>query len=531
MTRTTASSSPVGVWSLGFRVCYALALVAGLAAASNLVQLEVSPSVRAAVVAEALPVYKDLCTSLILPLSSDRLAALNARGWQVQVLDPDLSPGEYFIIYKAGPGAGSTPGRLLREDDRLRLVRLPELDARAAKAAGFPIVRLPLEPNPLPAPLAPLSLSPYAADTTVARIVSLISQDSLARTIRDLEDFGTRYSYRLKCESAAFYLRARLTDLGYSVRLDTYYLTSPTTRAFNVEATLAGQVQPESMVVACAHFDSYNDANQNNAPGADDNATGTAAVLELARVLKQAQFRWSVKLLCFSGEEQWMKGSYHWVDSTAVPQSLKIVGTYNLDMFGYAAYDTNLVFVNTNTASRPLANLGDSTNNWYSIGLRVLNYLDEDIYGDNTPFWDAGFRSVFALEDSEWGIWNGSNPNYHTPGDTFGNLTMSLVTRTTKMTAACLATLAGPYNPVGVAEGRKPQAPSPKPQASVIRGVLFVREARGEKREARSELLDIGGRRVLALKPGANDVRLLAPGVYVVRSEADAVTRRVVKVQ
>jgi hypothetical protein len=509
----------------------ALLALSAIAVGSNLVRLDVDATRRAAAIAEALPVYKDLGTSLILPLSPDRLAALNARGWQLQVLDPKLSPGEYFIIHKAGPGVDLSPGRLLWENDRLRLVRLPELEARAAKAAGFPIVQLPLVPHPLPAPLAPLPLSPYSADTTIARIVSLVSRDSLARTIHDLQDFGTRYSYRLKCESAAFYLRARLADLGYSARLDTYYLTSPNTRAFNVEATWTGQVQPESMVVACAHFDSYNDANQNDAPGADDNATGTAAVIELARVLKQAQFRWSVKFLCFSGEEQWMKGSYHWVDSTAAPQSLKIAGVYNLDMFGYAAYDTNLVFVNTNTASRPLANLGDSTNNWYGIGLRVLNYLDEDIYGDNTPFWDRGFRSVFALEDSEWGIWNGSNPYYHSAGDTFGNLTMSLVTRTAKMTAACLATLAGPYNPVGVEETMTAEVRTTN-AAAIVRGVLFMDgDCPRTGTVPKAVLLDIGGRKVLDLKSGVNDVRRLAPGVYFVRSEPDAAFRRVVKIR
>jgi hypothetical protein len=494
-----------------------------MATASNLVRLEVSPSVRAAVIAEALPVYKDLGTSLILPLSPDLLAVLNARGWQMQVLDPDLSPGEYFIIYKAGPGAGSSPGRLLWENDRLRLVRLPELDARAAKAAGFPIIQLPLEPHRLPAPLAPCPPSPDSADTTIARVVSLISQDSLARTIQDLQDFVTRYSYNLKCESAAFYLRARLTDLGFSVRLDTYYLTSPTTRAFNVEATLDGMVAPESSVIVCTHFDSYNDANQNDAPGADDNATGTAAVIELARVLKQAQFRWSVKFLCFSGEEQWMKGSYHWVDSTAVPQSLKIVGVYNMDMFGYAAYDTDLVFVNTNTPSRPLANLCDSTNNWYAIGLRVLNYLDEDIYGDNTPFWEAGFRSVFALEDSEYGIWNGSNPYYHSAGDTFGNLTMSLVTRTTMMTAACLATLAGPYNPVGVAE-RPGSIPWRATPPTVFAHALDLPD------HGRVALLDASGR-IVETGAGPRVGGQLRPGVYFVRSEDDAAFRRVVKVR
>lgn len=513
------------------RIAALLLLVFGLISASYLVRLDINQAERDAAIAEALPVYKNLGTSLILPLSENQLVSLSARGWAVEVLDTDLSPGDYFIIYKAGVGTSSVPGRILWENDRLRIVRLPELDARALKAAGFPITQLRLVPCPLPSPPAPLPLSPYAADTTIARIVSLVSQDSLARTIQDLEDFGTRYSYNLKCESAAFYLRTRLANLGYSVRLDTYYLTQPTTRAFNVEATLEGLAAPESIVVACGHFDSYNGNNQNDAPGADDNATGTAAVLELARVLKQAQFRWSVKFLCFSGEEQWMKGSYHWVDSTAVPENLKIAGAYNLDMFGYAAYDTDLVFVNTNTASRPLANLCDSTNGWYSIGLRVMNYLDEDIYGDNTPFWEAGYLSVFALEDSEYGIWNGSNPNYHTAGDTFGNLTMSLVTRTTRMTAACIATLAGPYYSVGVAASHEPQVSTPKPQATVIRGVLLMPGDRGPGTEDRAALLDVAGREVMRVKPGPNDVNGLAPGVYFVRRDGAAVSRRVLKVR
>jgi hypothetical protein len=59
---------------------------------------------------------------------------------------------------------------------------------------------------------------------------------------------------------------------------------------------------------------------------------------------------------------------------------------------------------------------------------------------------------------------------------------------------------------------------------TVVRGVLFMIEARGEKREARSELLDISGRRVLDLKSGANDVSRLAPGVYFVL-EPSAVSR------
>jgi hypothetical protein len=73
----------------------------------------------------------------------------------------------------------------------------------------------------------------------------------------------------------------------------------------------------------------------------------------------------------------------------------------------------------------------------------------------------------------------------------------------------------------GIEESPGPQATSHKLEPTIIRGVLFLSEARSERREARSELLDISGRKVLDLVPGANDVRAQVPGVYFVR-EAQA---------
>jgi hypothetical protein len=82
---------------------------------------------------------------------------------------------------------------------------------------------------------------------------------------------------------------------------------------------------------------------------------------------------------------------------------------------------------------------------------------------------------------------------------------------------------------VGVAEGRQPTAYRSPPGATIVRGVLFLPEARGEKRDARGKLLDIGGRRVMDLRPGANDVSGLSPGVYFVR-QASGVGREASKV-
>lgn len=76
--------------------------------------------------------------------------------------------------------------------------------------------------------------------------------------------------------------------------------------------------------------------------------------------------------------------------------------------------------------------------------------------------------------------------------------------------------------PLAMEENPKPQPASFNPGATIVRGVLMLPEARGERREARGGLLDVAGRKVIALKPGPNDVRALAPGVYFVREGPQA---------
>jgi hypothetical protein len=97
-------------------------------------------------------------------------------------------------------------------------------------------------------------------------------------------------------------------------------------------------------------------------------------------------------------------------------------------------------------------------------------------------------------------------------------------TRTYHVTAVIKAGVEGPasttvqLNPMNVDEGRQPTAYSSQPIPTVVRGVLWLPEARGEKREARSDLMDISGRAVMSLQSGPNDVSGLAPGVYFVRA-------------
>lgn len=75
----------------------------------------------------------------------------------------------------------------------------------------------------------------------------------------------------------------------------------------------------------------------------------------------------------------------------------------------------------------------------------------------------------------------------------------------------------------GIEESFKPQAGAAKPTATVVRGVLRLPVS---PLTIRTSLFDMTGRQVMALHPGANDVSRLSPGVYFVRSEPSAVSRK-----
>lgn len=418
---------------------------------------------------------------------------------------------ERWLVGRLGPGLVSAPGNVVSADDRYYLVEMTEAEADAAKASGFRLKRAVQ-----PAPMVEAGVFGWQPDTIVAGLVSRVSLDSLAKDIRRLQNFVTRYTTRDSCDSCAAWLFRRFAAAGFAVEYDTYRYQG--NLSFNVIATLPGHVVPESIVVICAHFDSYTDTPA-NAPGADDNATGTAILLEAARLFRDIRFRWTVILAAFSGEEQWMKGSYHWVDSVVVPRQMKLGAVYNVDMVGYTAYESTYHVVNYNSPSAPLAMLCDSVNRWFSIGLNhLLPYYDPDCAGDNTPFWERGFKAVFALEDSEWGIWRGSNPYYHTTGDTFGTLRMGQVRRVCQMALAAAATVAEPVEWVGIeqepriiCESRTLLAVSPNPFV----GYTIVP---GREQE-HFTLLDVSGRTV-ATHPGGKVGQALPAGVYYLLPES-----------
>lgn len=501
-------------------------LLAGVARANQLVLVKLTPEQRIEAAQINLLVYHNFQDALLVELNDELMQTLEDKNWQFEIIDSELSPGEYYLAFKAGKGRYSTPGMVLLDYPRYSLVRMPETDAMTAKATGYEMKRLTPHPIQNTEIVEPFSIP--ERDTLVQQMVEAVSLDSLIQTERHLQDYQTRYTYTRKCDTTAWYLHDSFQALGLSTEYDVYLAGASRDTSYNVIATLSGQVQPESIVIVCGHFDSYSDVPYTLAPGADDNGTGTAAVLEASRILSQYQFRWTIMFIGFSGEEQWMLGSYHWVDSVAVPQQLKIAGVYNMDMFAYTAYDSNLMYVIRNLQSTPLAILAESVSVQYNIGLELVNYWDEDCAGDNLPFWEQGIKSVFVLEDSEWGIWNGSNPFYHTTHDTIGNLRLGQLLRGTQLAVGCLAAMAGP---IGInATSEKSFFNNSPPNLSIFPNP-FAKYAIIPKHENESFLIyDITGK--LLGKSLGNRIGLgLAPGVYFLRAiQGNSSPVRIVKI-
>ena len=150
--------------------------------------------------------------------------------------------------------------------------------------------------------------------------------------MQTLQDFGTRHSEYTGGELASYWIRDQFLSYGY---------TDVTLHSFNswndnVVCVKPGAAQPERHVVIGAHYDSLNNSNPANSPGADDNATGTACVLAVAELLADFDFEYTLVFITFSGEEQGLYGSEAWA-SDAADAGMDIVGMINMDMLGYLA--------------------------------------------------------------------------------------------------------------------------------------------------------------------------------------------------
>ena len=217
-------------------------------------------------------------------------------------------------------------------------------------------------------------------------------------------------------QEAALYLYDQFDSMGLSVNVQGAYN--------NIVAELTGTTTPENIYIVGAHYDTYGAGER---PGGDDNASGTAGVLELADTFSQYTFGSTIRFIGFNAEEDWMLGSSDYVNNSVLANNENIIGMINLDMILRPQWDDDPcepadLDVTTNNSAEGLA--------WANIFIQAAgDYVPSliiDSGGINTnnwtasdqgPFISAGFPAFMASENIAAEIWGGSNAYYHSAED------------------------------------------------------------------------------------------------------------------
>ena len=289
--------------------------------------------------------------------------------------------------------------------------------------------------------------SPLITDEVIDEIVGQISQTEYTANIQRLQDFVTRYSSTDSCRAAENWAIGRFAQLGLDTELFPYSHSGQTWN--DAVGRQVGLVYPDSIYIIIAHIDAISENPEVSAPGAEDNGSGSACVLEAARVLSQYDFNCTIEYILVTGEEQGLYGSEAYAEYCFTNQR-HIGGVLNFDMIAYTGglgWDINIFYDETFPQETALANLLASLTDEYTDAFPVLVGSVGPEYGsDHYYFSFYGFPAPFGIDAQLWSApdWY---PWYHTTSDVITNLDLDYATDVTKGAAAAIATIAGLWSP------------------------------------------------------------------------------------
>ncbi|MEJ2105015.1 MAG: M20/M25/M40 family metallo-hydrolase [Ignavibacteriaceae bacterium] len=270
-------------------------------------------------------------------------------------------------------------------------------------------------------------------DSLITQITSSVNPENVRYFIQSLQDFQTRFLLANTRDAVAAWIKDQFLQMGFTdVVIDSFDYAG--TWQKNVIATLPGIYEPEVYNVVGGHHDSYSSGNPMIfAPGADDNASGTAAVLEIARVIKANNYQpeSTIKFITFAAEEYGLFGSYDYA-LKAYTSNMNIKIMINHDMISHTYYPANQSKVDINRYSgfEYLRDLAFYCIQNYSLLVPVNGGVNSS-GSDSYSFWERGFPAVYFEE-------NDFSPFYHSPADTIGNYNMEYCSEVIKSSCATL---------------------------------------------------------------------------------------------
>jgi Zn-dependent M28 family amino/carboxypeptidase len=283
-------------------------------------------------------------------------------------------------------------------------------------------------------------------------ILEQVNSTKLKEDVDTLSSFHTRHTKSNHIENVANWLKSEFENICEGKVFFHNYTQSDQNQTYhlkNIICSKQGLVssQYNNTIIIGAHYDSRA-KNINNtdarAPGADDNASGVSALLELSRILSQLNLKYNLQFVLFSGEEQGLWGSSSYVKYIDKNNRTKTIDLYiNFDMLGYTPSNkTNKVILEYDVGNKHVQN--DKYSKTIALFIKQIasNYTNLETImsklenSDFLPF-EAFGHTVIGIHDG--GV--KKNPHYHKSSDTSDTLNIEYLTSITKMVLATILEL------------------------------------------------------------------------------------------
>ncbi len=327
-------------------------------------------------------------------------------------------------------GPGQSEGEIKKLKDLIpvieRLIAFSTCDKHLNKAAGF---------------FPGQNIKSKKIDDNIKALTEKVDKNNLRDSVLNLTQFGTRYSFSPNIGKVSSWVSDRFVSFGYMANSQVVF------QPFNIPGS-----QPQrnvlcrhhedkrNFILICCHYDSLSENPFVSAPGADDNASGVAAVLEIARILQGVKLKRGVLFAVFGGEEQGLYGSSACAE-TAVREKWGIDVVINLDMISYnPPGEPSRIIVEFDQGNKPH---GDSAaaKKYASIMAQAaadytpLEVSHTDIWNsDYIPFQAKGFACIGAYNFSK-------NPFNHKTTDGIDEVNFTYFTEVVKMVLATVVSI------------------------------------------------------------------------------------------
>jgi bacterial leucyl aminopeptidase len=295
-------------------------------------------------------------------------------------------------------------------------------------------------------------------DSLVAVYVDYVNPDSIQSYMQSLQDMGTRFCLANNRREVAEWIRDKFISFGYEdSKLDSFpFNTSHSgsyfqTWQYNVVSTYEGHSYPDQVYILGAHHDAIVPSSSNpfvNAPGADDNASGVAGALEVARIMKAYNYvpESTIKFVTFAAEELGLHGAWAFANKASFTgMDIKIM--LNNDMISYCTLPESqwTIQIQKYPNSQWVTNLAKYIINNFTV-LNIAESTQYIQYSDSWPFYSNGYPAVFFIEDQ-------FTPFYHTVNDLVSTTNKYFAAEVVKISLGMLINQNGLGIPTSISEG------------------------------------------------------------------------------